>query len=151
MKTLRQALEAIAAAATPTPGLPWERYDKPNLAKLVDGIAIAAREALKLPYPKVRAVLSIYTSDGGMSAFNWTDTETGSEVLGTVSGPASNIQQAIYHYGGKSWDRSREVYEANHTHLGVREFSALTTGMGHAGCRGEEIWNYIKRKLDETH
>lgn len=78
-------------------------------------------------------------------AFQYIDFESGKTVNGTVSGGESNIYGILRHMGSKDdWDRSI-LYSV--LDLSKGDFKHLTLGWRHAGCRPEDLANFIKRSL----
>src|SRR5215472_6464371 len=98
---------------------------------------------------KVRAILECLNSGRDLNgnrywAFNYTDTETGKRVAGTVSGGESNVTM-ITRAMGLEWEN---VYYVRHE-LPKREFRRLTKEWNYAGCAPEALADYIRRELDQ--
>ena len=104
---------------------------------------------------KIKAILDCINSSSDTSgnrywAFRYTDTSTGKQVCGTISGGESNIS-AILRYmpeintdGFTDWGA---VYYTRHE-LKKREFRALTADWAYAGCRPEdELVPFIQKAL----
>lgn len=71
--------------------------------------------------------------------------ETGKIAEGQVSGGESNIYGILRHWtAGDDWDRSIIF---NRLELPKREFQRQTRGMAYAGCRPDELANYIRARL----
>lgn len=78
-------------------------------------------------------------------AFRYTDHDTGKIITGLISGGESNIYSILRHWNvPDDWDRSI-LYSIRE--VGKREFKQLTKGWDYAGCRPEDLANYIRDRL----
>lgn len=104
---------------------------------------------------KIKAILDCINSNPDSSgnrywAFRYTDTETGKQVVGIVSGGESNISAILRYMPGTSKDGLADwdsVYYTRHE-LPKREFRTLTADWPYAGCRpDDELVPFIKKAL----
>jgi hypothetical protein len=98
---------------------------------------------------KIKAILSCINSARDNAgncywAFRWTDTETGKQVVGTISGGESNISWVREEMGFKA----EEVYYYRQE-LPKREFRHLTADWEYAGCPPDKIAAFIKARLNQ--
>jgi len=79
-------------------------------------------------------------------AFVYTDNASGNQVKGLISGGESNIDCIRHDWNGKNtgWNRGIVV---SREEMKIREFNRHTKKWRYAGCRPEEIRNYIKDSL----
>ena len=98
---------------------------------------------------KIKAILEAINSkrdrNGNCYYFmRYTDIKSGKTVYGTISGGESNIYSVIRAKGLES----KEVYFST-VELPIREFNREVKNMEYAGCRGEEIVNFIDKELSK--
>ena len=98
---------------------------------------------------KIKAILQCLNSETDRSgnrywAFRYTETESGKQVVGKISGGESNIS-AIRNEMGLEWD---EVYYYR-TEMGKRDFRELTADWSYAGCPPKEIAAHIRKGFAE--
>ncbi len=72
-------------------------------------------------------------------AFKYTDTATGKQIVGTISGGESNIA-AIRRVMGLDFDTCH--YSV--TEMPIREFNRLTKTWAYAGCPPDALAEYIR-------
>lgn len=77
-------------------------------------------------------------------AFRYTDTKTGKQVNGCISGGSSNILAIPYDMGLQHY----ECYCVR-TEMKKRDFKALTGEWSYAGCASEEIAKFINKELEK--
>jgi hypothetical protein len=75
-------------------------------------------------------------------AFRYTDSESGKQVCGTVSGGESNVRSLAYGMGFQSGEFYFTVSESP-----IREFNRLTKSWKHAGCTQEQLAQYVRDYL----
>jgi hypothetical protein len=96
----------------------------------------------------IKAILDCINSRADMYgnrywAFRYTDTVTGKQVTGMVSGGESNIS-AIVREMDLDWE---SVYYTRHE-LPIREFNRTTKDWAYAGCRpNDELVPFIRKSL----
>jgi hypothetical protein len=96
---------------------------------------------------RIRAILECVNSVRDLNGnrywgFNYTDTDTGKQVSGTISGGESNITmitRALRH----EWEN---VYYVRRE-LPKREFQRLTKSWNYAGCAPETLADYFQKEL----
>lgn len=79
-------------------------------------------------------------------ALRYTDTATGRQVVGTVSGGESNIRGISYQMNGGSWEPRNIYFETQE--LPIREFDRLTKTWPYAGCQPEALAAFIQTSLE---
>ena len=72
-------------------------------------------------------------------AFRYTDTATGKQVVGNISGGESNIRSMLRPLGLDSENAYQTI-----TEIPIREFNRLTKPWGYAGCTAEELAQYVR-------
>ncbi len=75
-------------------------------------------------------------------AFRYTDTASGKQVCGTVSGGESNVRSLLRPLGLESQDVHSTI-----TELPIREFNRLTKPWPYAGCTAEDLAKYVRKVL----
>ena len=98
---------------------------------------------------RIKVILDCINSETDVNgnrywAFRWTDTETGKQVTGTISGGESNIS-CLTQESGLEWN---EFYYTRHV-MKKREFKQLTAEWQYAGCPPSEIMAFIKNELSK--
>lgn len=95
---------------------------------------------------KLEAISSRTDSCGNREwAMRYTDFATGKVIGAKISGGDSNIMGIRRHWNvPDGWDDSlmTESFE-----LKIREFNRLTKGWPHAGCRSEDLANWLRQQL----
>lgn len=104
---------------------------------------------MRVPPEPIKAILeSIYSKrdrNGNCYwAFRYTDTATGKQVTGNISGGESNIRSMLRPLGLDSETTYSTIIE-----MPIREFNKLTKPWGYAGCTSEELAKYVRTKLAE--
>lgn len=98
---------------------------------------------------KIKANLQILCSKPDFAGnqeygFCYTDTATGKNVLGTVSGGRSGISAAVrLHMGLEDGE-----YIVQETEMKIREFNRWKEGVPYAGCPSRKIAEFIKQQLN---
>jgi hypothetical protein len=95
---------------------------------------------------KIKAILDIINSKKDRAgncywAFRWTDTETGKQVKGRISGNDSNLLWAANHIYP-----NHDYYYTMHE-VSVRDFNSDMMGWDYAGCNPHEIAAWITEKI----
>jgi hypothetical protein len=81
------------------------------------------------------------------TAFIFIDHETGKHVGATISGGISNIRAIARNWNvSDGWDRSILFNEIG---LKAREYRDTVVGWPYAGCRTEDLAQYIRTELEK--
>ena len=97
----------------------------------------------------IKAILDCLNSRADMYgncywAFRYTDSATGKQVVGTVSGGESNIS-AVIREMGLDWE---SIYYTRHE-LPIREFNRTTKDWPYAGCSPkDDLVPFIRKGLE---
>lgn len=74
-------------------------------------------------------------------AFEYTDHTTGKAVYARITGGKSNIENIRHNWqGADGWNASILVHCVE---MGIREFNQTVKGWKHAGCRTEDLQQFI--------
>ena len=78
-------------------------------------------------------------------AMKYIDHKTGKVVCGTVSGGEGNIRGILRNWNNPDdWDRSVRFDVRD---MAIREYEQMTKGWEYAGCRPEDLADFIREKL----
>ena len=75
-------------------------------------------------------------------AFRYTDTASGKQVCGQVSGGESNVRSLLRPLGIDYLETHFTV-----TELPIREFFRMTKPWAYGGCSGEDLAKYVRESL----